>query len=232
MFTVQKSLCALAVLATTSMPVLAESIDVRVVGTISPAACTPMLTGGGTVDYGAIKPDALSEDAFTVLAEKQLDFGIVCDAPAKIALKAINGRPGSLAGAVEGPGGFGVPKVNLLTDANAVAGGLGLDGQHKIGGYAVAMKPGTVQADGVDDNSIRSSNNGTTWEASPAGILCGNAWANLWNTWSKTGTTVPVAFETLSGKLSVQAYINKTSELDLTKPVALDGLTTIELVYL
>jgi hypothetical protein len=30
----------------------------------------------------------------------------------------------------------------------------------------------------------------------------------------------------------VQAYINKASELDLTKPIALDGLTTLELVYL
>jgi len=30
----------------------------------------------------------------------------------------------------------------------------------------------------------------------------------------------------------VQAYINKASELDLTKPVILDGLSTIELVYL
>jgi hypothetical protein len=34
----QKTVCALAVLATTSLPALAESIDVRVIGTIDPAA--------------------------------------------------------------------------------------------------------------------------------------------------------------------------------------------------
>lgn len=229
---VQKTLCLLTVLATCSMPIQAESINVRIISTQVPVACTPMLSGGGSVDYGAIKPNTLSTDAYTVLTEKQLDFAITCNAPAKIALKAVNGRPGSLAGAPEGPGGFGTPGVRLLNDDAAVAGGLGFDGTHKIGGYAVAIKPGTVQADGVDVDSIRSSTNGAGWGPSPSGILGKNLWDNLMNSWSKKGTTLPIAFETLSGKLAVQAYINKTSELDLSKPVALDGLTTIELVYL
>ena len=228
----KKTVCALAVLATLSLPALAESIDVRVIGTITPSACTPNLSGGGTVDYGAIKPETLSADDYTVLAEKQLDFSITCDAPTKVALKAINGRIGSLAGATEGAGGYGVAPVALLTDDKPVSGGLGLDGESKVGGYAVAMKPHTVQADGVDVDSIRSSDQGQEWKASPAGILSGNAWDSLWNSWSATGTKTPVAFESLTGKLAVQAYINKVSELDLTKPVPLDGLTTIELVYL
>ena len=42
----------------------------------------------------------------------------------------------------------------------------------------------------------------------------------------------PAAFKNLTINLTVQAYINKASELDLTKPVILDGLSTIELVYL
>jgi len=50
--------------------------------------------------------------------------------------------------------------------------------------------------------------------------------------WGATGTTTPVSFTTLSGTMEIQAYLNKASELDLTKEVQLDGLTTIELVYL
>jgi hypothetical protein len=42
----------------------------------------------------------------------------------------------------------------------------------------------------------------------------------------------PDAIKNVTIDLKVQAYINKASELDLTKPVILDGLTTLELIYL
>ncbi|UXZ19937.1 DUF1120 domain-containing protein [Pseudomonas sp. YeP6b] len=44
------SACALAVLATTSLSALADSVDVKVIGTITPASCKPTLAGGGVVD--------------------------------------------------------------------------------------------------------------------------------------------------------------------------------------
>ncbi len=50
--------------------------------------------------------------------------------------------------------------------------------------------------------------------------------------WAATGTTTPVAFTNLSGKLGVQAYLNQRSAFDLTNTVQLDGLSTLELVYL
>lgn len=42
----------------------------------------------------------------------------------------------------------------------------------------------------------------------------------------------PRTFTNMSGTINVQAYINKTSELDISQPIELDGQTTIELVYL
>ena len=48
--TIKKTSCALAVLAATALSAHAESVDVRVIGTITPAACMPTLTGGGTTD--------------------------------------------------------------------------------------------------------------------------------------------------------------------------------------
>ncbi|MCH1996717.1 DUF1120 domain-containing protein, partial [Achromobacter xylosoxidans] len=39
----------------------AQSIDVRVIGTITPAACIPSLAGGGVVDYGNIAASTLNQ---------------------------------------------------------------------------------------------------------------------------------------------------------------------------
>lgn len=50
--------------------------------------------------------------------------------------------------------------------------------------------------------------------------------------WGDQGSSVVKPFTTMNGKLLVQGYINKASELDLSKPVQLDGMTTLELVYL
>jgi len=228
----QKTVCALAVLATTSLPALAESIDVRVIGTISPAACTPTLSGGGTIDYGTIKTAALATDAFTVLPEKQLDFAINCDAPAKVAITAHSQRGTS---AVDADGSLvemgNYPKL-FGAVGNVSVVGLGLDGAKGIGSYGLRLAGGTMTADGVTVDSIYALGNTTSWATTGTGSLF-NTGANVrYSSWATKGTTTPIAFTTLAGKLGVQAYINKASELDLTKPVVLDGLTTLELVYL
>ncbi|AHG19502.1 hypothetical protein Z042_07655 [Chania multitudinisentens RB-25] len=231
---IQKSACALTVvLATAALPALAESIDVRVIGTISPTACTPTLAGGGTIDYGTIKPTSLSADAYTLLDEKQVEFTITCDAPAKIAVQVVNQRVGSLAGSTNetSSGGTAPAGPNVFGSANMGAAGLGLDGTVKIGGYGIRLATGTMLADGVAVDSIQSNGNTTSWAKTEYGSLL-NSTSTRYSSWATTGTATPVAFTTLSGQLGVQAYINKASELDLTKPIALDGLTTLELVYL
>jgi len=47
-----------------------------------------------------------------------------------------------------------------------------------------------------------------------------------------TGDNTPASLTNLSGTVSIKGFINKASELDLTHDIQLDGLTTIELVYL
>jgi hypothetical protein len=47
-----------------------------------------------------------------------------------------------------------------------------------------------------------------------------------------TGTNTPIQLNTLAGNLEIQAVINKTSELDMTSQIALDGQATLELRYL
>lgn len=228
----KKAACSLAVLVT-SAAVMAESIDVKVIGTITPTACKPTLTGGGTIDYGTISPASLKKDAFNQLDKKQLEFAITCDAPAKVAITAINGRPNTAAGTTETGNFSGEAPEGVNTEVDKYVIGLGLDGNKKIGGFTFSISD--AQADGKAVDGIQQweqwGGNTVDW------INQGNNYGPLTSsasriTWANKGTTNPIAFTTLAGKLNVQAYINKASELDLTKPVKLDGLSTLELIYL
>jgi hypothetical protein len=170
----QKTTCALALLSITTLPVLAaSSIDIKVVGTITPAACEPELSGSGIIDYGVIKPNTLSPTNYTKLDAKQLDFTITCDALAKIALTTSNGRIGSVAGTTESIHGYArLPPGLFIFNSSAVyVAGLGLapNGQ-KIGGYGLRIVPGTVTADSL---AVDSLNNplGNYWQRTPLGDL-------------------------------------------------------------
>ncbi|WP_237391284.1 DUF1120 domain-containing protein [Dryocola clanedunensis] len=226
----QKSACALAVLAVTATSAMAtESVDVKVIGTVTPGACTPTISGGGVVDFGTIRANTLSADAYTVLSEKTLTFGISCSAPAKVAIKAVNDRPNTLAGATEGAGGAGRRPSGIdISAANAV--GLGLDGTSKIGGYSVRVLTSTVLADNAAVDTIYR-NSAINWDIDVDGdIYDTTSVRNV--SWAEKGAVVPMAFTTLTGDIAVKPYLNKASELDLTHDIQLDGLTTIELVYL
>ncbi|TNV09878.1 DUF1120 domain-containing protein [Buttiauxella sp. B2] len=230
-----KNTFALALLAASvGNAMAADSVDVKVIGQIIPAACTPTISGGGVIDYGNIKASTLAADAYTTLPEMQLDFSLVCDAPAKVALKAINGRPGTLAGATETATGAGIAPVTMFnTPGNAAVVGLNLDGAATIGGYGVRIAADTVTADGNTVDTIVQDNNYSTagtYIKRTSGSLYASQGRVL--TWAAPGTLTPVAFKVLAGKLGVQAYINKASALDLTHVIHLDGLTTLEVVYL
>lgn len=228
--------CSLAIMVASTLSAHAESVDVNVIGLITPPACVPTISGGATIDYGAINPTSLNKDLYTVLEEKQLDFTIQCDSPAKVGIKAINGRPSTLAGSTEGASGAGSTPGNVYlfgqTSGTVGAVGLGMHGTQKIGGYGIRIAQDTVTADGVAVASILKNNIAdTAYLSSVYGSLYTPASTRI-SSWAATGSLIPTAFTTLNGKLGVQAFINKTSELNTSTPVTLDGLTTIELLYL
>lgn len=51
-------------------------------------------------------------------------------------------------------------------------------------------------------------------------------------TWRLADTSEPAAFKNMTTKINVVAYLNKSSELDLTKPIKLDGQANFEMFYL
>lgn len=226
----KQSIIAMALLASTAVPVMAQAIDVSVVGNITPASCTPVLGGGGVIDYGNINPTTLNATDYTTLTQKTVSFGINCDAPAKIALRATTMQLGSTAGNPENAYGVATAPVKL----NGMTGGavgLGFDGQDKIGGYAINLTSLLVDSKSVD-RLYQKADMGNKWGKDTNGNLFTVSNVEVLLSWGTTGTIVPVAFEQMTGNLNIQAYINKISELDLSKPIALDGLTSIELVYL
>ncbi|WP_099349903.1 DUF1120 domain-containing protein [Erwinia amylovora] len=224
--------CALAVLATFSGAAISESVGVQVVGTIKPAACTPVISNDGNIDYGTISTATLNPGSLTQLDNKQLTFSVNCDAPTRLALKAVNGRPGSAAdarGDEDGPYGGFTPAGISNQNGNVVV-GLGKSGDHKIGGYNIMMDRITANGDPVNNIYRYLSSGSTQWEKTST--LPFYLKGEILTSWSKPSEDGPRTFTNMSGTINVQAYINKTSELDISQPIELDGQTTIELVYL
>lgn len=84
---------------------------------------------------------------------------------------------------------------------------------------------------GAQASSIDVKVSGATWNTGTGQGTLQNLKSVL-HSWSTTTTSAPIAFKHLSGTFSVQAFLNKGSELTLTEDVPLDGSATIELVYL
>lgn len=201
----------------------ANSVEVKVTGTITPAACTPTLSGGGTVAYGRISPSLLSDTAYTDLPDHTIPFSITCDLPTKVGLTFVDNRSGStVSGIIDNLiGGF---------SGNAHNFGLGTVNTKNVGGYAMRFGQ-SYTADGVAVRAVTSIDSGTTWRGSNASDL-GNKGATYILSWSDTNGGAPIAFKDLAGDLVVKTRLNKKADLDLSDDVDLDGSATIELVYM
>ncbi|AOK52857.1 hypothetical protein WT15_29030 [Burkholderia stagnalis] len=208
-------------LAMCSASAFAESFEVKVTGKIKPGACTPTLAGGGTFDYGLIGTAELSPTEPTLLTIHSDSITITCDAAARVALTAQDNRAGT--GAFSGNiNFFGMPNSNITQF------GLGKAGGKNIGAFAFRFRKNSFQADGVAVDSIHSKTSGATWITSD-GIA---ERTGGYESWAAKGKLVPVAAKVFTGTLDVQAAIDKTSNLDVSQEINLDGLATVSLVYL
>ncbi|MBA0189799.1 DUF1120 domain-containing protein [Pectobacterium odoriferum] len=235
---VTKTACALAVLTATSTSAMAESIDIKVIGTIPPAACKPALTGGGIIDYGVIPAESLKKDTPTALEEKQVDFSITCDAHTRVAVRAIGLKADTATNTLKSQAGaygaFEGQIFNIKKNVNVTGLGTSDDGKN-IGGYGIRLVPDSYTIDGRSSALLVRKNSSEKWNANifDNGSMLSYSDKDHQITWTEKGYTgTPIAFKAVAGKLAVQAYITQASALDLTKPVKLDGLTTLELLYL
>ncbi|MCU6385220.1 MULTISPECIES: DUF1120 domain-containing protein [Enterobacter] len=215
------SLCVTSAFAADPSAVL------KVKGTLTNAACTPVLSNGGTVDYGTINLGDLSATATNQLGQKNIDLTINCTAATKVSWNMVDDRSDSNAN---------------LTVANALVGGGSLSGAGQtygvgktaggvnIGTYALMVKVDSVTADGAAADPIYQQNATGNWTKSTNGSSQGSHIRDF--TVASTGTLDPLAFQTATFPLATSLAVQNTATLAITDDTQLDGQLTISLRYL
>lgn len=228
----KKILVATAVaMALTSAGVNAAeaTAELKVTGLLSVEACTPTLTGGGTVDYGTIHLAGLSDTKDNQLGTKEISLSIKCpDAGAKAGWTITDNSAGTRATDI------------TISNADATNGtvnsadqsyGVGeTAGKVKIGAYSVYTDITNVTADGVKVDAISGSAVSPTWAKSTTGIIK-NADAEMM-TVASAGSVDPIPYVTAVFPLKVSLAIKDTSTLAITDDTDLVGQATITVKYL
>lgn len=202
----------------------AETAVLKVTGTLTNASCTVELGNGGVFDYGAIRLGELSATQSNIIGEKQLPATIHCSAPTKVGFTLTDNRSDSNAGLtvpVGTTGGSTSAKYKTYgvgTTTNGV----------KIGSYAMWTMDPTVDGNSVDGIAHNLDWPDGKWTA--ASGPRSDAFSIL--TFAEKGTTTPMPITTASFNFVTNLVISDTATLAITDDTALDGQTTMTLVYL
>ncbi|ONH55214.1 Protein of unknown function [Pseudomonas cedrina] len=206
---------AALLLASVSNVLAASSIDLSVTGAITPAACTPALSGGGVVDHGKISFSDLNKawPYQTQLPVATLALSVNCSAATLFAVKSHDNRAGTVSA------GFDVSSF-----------GLGLvNGDKKVGWYTLKMS--NSLADGVPQSVIESVD-GKTWFDAPEDL---QVWQPDWmRAFSAVigSNAAPIPVQAMTTDLLIQTTIVDKRELPTGQEVPLDGSATLDIVYL
>ncbi|MFJ3368232.1 DUF1120 domain-containing protein [Pseudomonas sp. NPDC086251] len=212
-------------------PQAAQTVDLTLIGQLVPVACDINLLGGAEVDYNTIPFSALSSTSATPITPSMggsdpiKTMTVICDAPAQFAVKLLDNRASSV-NPVALTGGLpaGTSSAQLF--------GLGQDGAStNIGAYIVTAKSTDLSVDGAAGKMIVSSDAGITWVDSTAGqLLNTSTWRMSWTPVAAAAAPTPVA--TVSQGLTLSAGIIPTANLNTSNAIPLNGLMTLEVIYL
>lgn len=192
----------------------AQTADLTVTGTIEPASCTPTFPNGATIDYGNIAASSLKQDALNYLASKSTTLNITCNAPAKFYLSFVDNKSTTI------PAGIGT--------TGSVYYGLGTTSKGgPIGAYTIGLNGATATAG--SPRFLVSNDSGATWTAS-SGSTRSPGFRYAWG--DGTTSLTPAAFSSITANVSVNAIIDKASNLPLADQTTLDGSATITLTVL
>jgi len=225
---VKKVLLATALsLCVTSAFAADPSAVLKVKGTLTNAACTPVLSNGGTVDYGTINLGSLNASAVNQLGQKNIDLTINCTAATKVSWNMVDDRADTNAGLTVENGMFGggiIKGASQTYGVGKTAGGV------NIGSYALLVKVDSVTADGAAVDPIYQQNATGTWTKSTNGSSQGSQIRDF--TVASAGSLDPLAFQTATFPLATSLALQDTTTLAITDDTQLDGQLTISLRYL
>ncbi|QLN20722.1 DUF1120 domain-containing protein [Escherichia coli] len=218
----------------------ADRATIGVKVSLEAAACTPMLSNGGVVNFGSHSINALSTQHYTQIGTRNITLTITCESATGIAITARDTRMDSVVTGKDSAGQNGVKyTVNgggYINQATRLF-GLGKTKDNKnIGSYAVL----------IDSSNISASNGSQTLAASVAGadaVITGQkrAWKTLtayplavdqsyYYTFVKAGETAPIPVTNAVIPLQVSASI--ANDLGSSEKIELDGQAVISVVYL
>lgn len=207
-----------ASLATLLIAATAQAADMTVTAKVFPSACSLNVGDGGTFDVGDISHSSLSaEGADTPIATNFMSFDLQCQAPTLIGLKTFDNRLGS---AAEPENAADEPQFGLGVDHSG----------NKIGNYSLATYIPTIN--GAPGYLIYSTNNGQTWSSTWTNVFFQPNNTNYITSFTSVTETTPIAVDSVAGTLWARVEINDKAELDLSRVIEIDGLTTMELTYL
>jgi hypothetical protein len=192
--------------------VLANTADLRVIGTIAPSACTPVFAGGAVVDYGVIPPATLGQTTGTTLAAHDVGYTITCNAPIAISTTWSDARAGTA----------DLPGLNSF--------GLGAHNGVNIGRYSLTNIAAGTTGDGNPVSLIQRNTAGSGWVQPTNGFISNDGIREY--SYAAVSSLVPGAYSVYSGTIRVTAYITPTQNLDMSTTVTLDGLSTMTVNYI
>lgn len=208
----------------------ADSFSINVTGKIVPAACEVTIGGGGNFDYGVIDKKSIAGSTNKILPVKSAGLTIACPAPTKLGLRGTDNRNGTQM----------VPNVAVQLFPGALFGtyswqnafGLGLDPSgNPVGLWTPHLASLSTESEPTVKH-IQRRPPGNWSDSSPEFTFFNGNYTDVIHSVSRPDETSPLAFTTLQATLEVRAAINRPHNLDLSRPVALDGSMTVELVYL
>lgn len=185
----------------------ASSTDLTVKGIITPSACSPTLSDGGSLDFGKISSSELSADRHTYLPRQRLQMTVTCEGATMMALETKDNREGTES--FHDNYKFGLGLIN---------------GTEKLGFLAISTT--NRIADGVDVSGLLSLDGGLTWERDSD--LIDNGLFSV----APSGSLTPVPVTVLTADLSVLAAIAPAQSLTLDNEVSMDGSVPLTVRYL
>ncbi|MHC8288597.1 DUF1120 domain-containing protein [Pseudomonas sp. XS1P51] len=204
-------LTAALLLAGTSSAVAASETDLTVTGTITPAACEPILANGGVIDFGKIRVKDLKETTHTRIGNEIIQLTVNCNASALFAISSRDNREGSAS--TTGANYFGLGKIN---------------GNEKLGRYQMSIKNPVAD---VPVGVLFSDNEGVSWRP------LHEFFAKNLNDWIGFGDLTGSVFKPdfvrhVSVDITIYTDIAPTNSLTLIDEVKLDGSATLQIEYL
>ncbi|AUZ44936.1 DUF1120 domain-containing protein [Pseudomonas orientalis] len=184
----------------------ASNTELLVRGSITPAACAPVVSGGGVVDFGKVSVKDLNTDTYTDLPRETMHLSVRCEGPTFFTLNTIDNRAGTTASHFSWHGLGMTPNDEKVGDA-----GLGL--------YMPV-------ADGVPVRTITSRDGGVTWMPS---VMLSHT---LLTAVADNDGLTPIAVQELDAEIRLIAHIAPASNLTLTDEVPIDGHATVQVNYL